>query len=421
MSAPTDEGDAQSLERVPSALSTREAWLDPFDWYAEMREDHPVRYDDHRECWDVFRYDDVDRILDDPETFSSDPRLASTIDLPPEDEQSPIMETMLLTDGDRHDRLRGVVEDWFRPRAIAGRAARFEEIAADLLDDAVEGGRMDVIDDFAYPFPVIVIAELLGVPSEDRPQFRRWSETLVETPTDTSEAATEAYQERQQEASEELAEYFEEKLDARAREPRDDLITVIAEAASEDRLTHEEALGFCMLLLVAGNITTTNLIGNAMRCLTAHPTALERVRDGSVSIESAVEEVLRYRSPVQALARIATEPVELRGTEIEAGDVVVPWLGAANRDGDVFADPGEFRIDRAPNPHFGFGRGTHYCLGAPLARMEARIGLNALFERAADIERRGETLQPVRSAFIYGVEEFPIEFRPRRDAASPSS
>jgi cytochrome P450 len=419
MSAPTDEG-SQSLERVPRALSSREAWLEPFEWYAEMREAQPVRYDQHRECWDVFRYDDVDRILDDPETFSSDPRLATAIDLPPEDEQSPIMETMLLTDGDRHDRLRGVVEEWFQPRAIAQRADRFEAIAADLLDDAVEGGRMDLIDDFAYPFPVIVIAELLGVSPDDRPQFRRWSETLVETPTDTSEDAIEAFRQRQQQAGEELAEYFETELEARQTDPQDDLITVIAQAAGEGDLTHEEALGFCMLLLVAGNITTTNLIGNAMRCLTAHPDALERLRNGEVSTGSAIEEVLRYRSPVQALARIATRPVEIRGMDIEEGDIVVPWLGSANRDPSVFDAPEEFRIDRAPNPHFGFGRGTHYCLGAPLARMEASIALDGLFEHTTDIQRSGEELQPVRSAFIYGVDEFPIEFRPRHDAESPS-
>ena len=420
MSAPTDEGEGQSLERVPRALSTREAWLDPFDWYAEMRDDQPVRYDDGRQCWDVFRYDDVDRILDDPETFSSNPRLASAVDLPPEDEQSPILETMLTTDGDRHERLRGVVEDWFRPRAIAQRAERFEDIAVSLIDDAIDGGRMDLVDDFAYPFPVIVIAELLGVPSEDRPQFRRWSETLVETPADTTEEAMEAYQRRQQRAGEELADYFEAKLKDRAREPQDDLISVIAEAANEDRLTHEEALGFCMLLLVAGNITTTNLIGNAMRCLTAHPEAMERVRSDDVGLESTIEEMLRYRSPVQALARIATRDVELRGMDIEAGDTVVPWLGSANRDPSMFDAPEEFRVDRAPNPHFGFGRGTHYCLGAPLARMEARIGLRTLFDHATAIQRSGEQLQPVRSAFIYGVEEFPIEFRPHRGAESPA-
>ncbi|MBX0284925.1 cytochrome P450 [Haloarcula salinisoli] len=419
MSAPTDEGEGQSLERVPQALSTREAWLDPFDWYAEMREEQPVRYDQNRQCWDVFRYEDVDRILDDPETFSSNPRLASAIDLPPEAEQSPILETMLTADGERHGRLRGVVEDWFRPRAITQRAERFEDIAADLLEDAIDGGRMDLIDDFAYPFPVIVIAELLGVPSEDRPQFRGWSETLVETPTDTSEAALEAFRQRQEQASEELAEYFEAKLEDRARDSKDDLISVIAEAAGEERLSHEEALGFCMLLLVAGNITTTNLIGNAMRCLTAHPAAMERVRTGEAPIESTIEEVLRYRSPVQALARIATRDVELQGMSIEEGDTVVPWLGSANRDPAVFDAPDQFRVDRAPNPHFGFGRGTHYCLGAPLARMEARIGLNALFERTADVRPGGERLQPVRSAFIYGVQELPIEFRPRDDAESP--
>jgi len=410
MSAPTDEAEAQSLERLPQALSTREAWLDPFDWYAEMRADAPVRYDDDRDCWDVFRYEDVDRILDDPETFSSDPRLASGLDMPPPEEQSPIMETMLLTDGDRHDRLRGVVEDWFRPRAIVERADRFESLADGLLDDAVEGGRMELVESFAYPFPVIVIAELLGVPAEDRPQFRRWSETLVESPAPTDRSSAEAVRERQQQAGEELSEYFEGKLSAWQGDQRDDLISVISRAERDGDLTHEEALGFCMLLLVAGNITTTNLITNAMRCLTETPAALERLQSGEASTVSVIEEVLRYRSPVQALARIATDPVEIRGRAIDDGDVVVPWLGAANRDPEVFDSPGQFRVDRAPNPHFGFGRGTHYCLGAPLARLEARIALEGLFERVTDIRRVGGQLQPVRSAFIYGVESFPIEF-----------
>ena len=420
MSAPSGE-EPRSIERVPAELSSPEAWLDPFDWYAEMREEAPVRYDEERECWDVFRYADVDAVLDDPGTFSSNPRRASALDLPPEEEQNPIMETMLLTDGERHDRLREVVEDSFRPRALAGLTPRFEAIATDLLDDAVEGGRMDVVDDLAYPLPVIVIAELLGVPSEDRPQFRRWSETLVETPTDPSEEGLREFRERQERVSEELADYFRTKLEARREDPRDDLLSTVARAAADGELSGEEALGVCMLLLVAGNITTTNLVGNAMRCLTDYPAAMARLETEPSLIESAVEEVLRYRSPVQALTRFATRDVELGGREIDEGDVVVTWLGSANRDAATFEAPDEFRIDRAPNPHFGFGRGTHYCLGAPLARMEARIALRSLFGRVTDVERANDDLRPVRSAFIYGVEDFPVTFTRRSDAdASPT-
>ena len=416
MSAPTEPPEpeaSRTAERTPAELSTTEAWLDPFDWYAEMRESSPIRYDESRDCFDVFRYADVDRILHDPETFSSDPRNAPGLDLPPEEERSPLLETMLSTDGARHDRLRGVVEEWFRPRALAQRHEHLESLAADLLDEAVAGGEMDVIDDVAYPFPVIVIAELLGVPSDERPTFRRWSETLVEAPEERTPDAIEAHREDQQRVSEELTAYFEEKLDARAADPRDDLITVIADAEAEGELSRTEALGFCMLLLVAGNITTTNLIGNAMRCLTAHPEALARAERGEARLEPLIEEVLRYRSPVQALARFATADVEVAGETVAEGDVVVPWIGAANRDPAAFDAPEAFRIDRTPNQHVGFGRGTHYCLGAPLARLETRIVLEGLFDRVTDVERASDDLQPVRSAFIYGVKEFPVTFERR--------
>ncbi|MFC7070147.1 cytochrome P450 [Halobaculum lipolyticum] len=416
MSAPTEPSEpaaTRTAERTPAELSTTEAWLDPFDWYVEMREHSPVRYDESRDCFDVFRYDDVDRILHDPETFSSDPRNAPGLDLPPEEERSPLLETMLSTDAARHDRLRGVVEEWFRPRALAGRRERLESVAAGLLDDAVAGGEMDVIDEFAYPFPVIVIAELLGVPSDERPTFRRWSETLVEAPDGRTPEAMDDHRREQQRVSEELSAYFEEKLDARAVDRRGDLITVIADAEAAGELSRTEALGFCMLLLVAGNITTTNLIGNAVRCLTAHPEALARAERGDARLEPLIEEVLRYRSPVQALARFATEEVEIAGETVAEGDVVVPWIGSANRDPAAFDAPDEFRIDRAPNQHLGFGRGTHYCLGAPLARLETEIALTGLFDRATGIERATDELVPVRSAFIYGVTELPVEFERR--------
>lgn len=416
MSAPTEPTEPaapRTAERTPDELSATDAWLDPFDWYAEMREAAPVRYDESRDCFDVFRYADVDRILHDPETFSSDPRNAPGLDLPPEEERSPLLETMLSTDAARHDRLRGVVEEWFRPRALAGRRDHLEALAGDLLDDAVAGGEMDVIDEFAYPFPVIVIAELLGVPGDERPTFRRWSETLVAAPAESTPEAVETQQAKRQRVSEELAAYFEEKLDARAADRRDDLITVIADAERDGELSRTEAVGFCMLLLVAGNVTTTNLIGNAMRCLTAHPEALARLERGEARPEPLIEETIRYRSPVQALARFVTADTEIAGEPVAAGDVVVPWIGSANRDPAAFEAPDEFRIDRAPNQHVGFGRGSHYCLGAPLARLEAKIALQELFARASGIERATEELAPVRSAFIYGVREFPVTFERR--------
>jgi cytochrome P450 len=403
---------------MPEELSTPEAWLCPYDWYAQMRETDPIRYDDSRDVWDLFGYADIDEVLDDTETFSSDPTVAADVDLPPEDERSPVFETMLLSDPPDHDRLRGVVEDWFRPRALAERQSRIETIAENLVDDVIEAGEMDLIDEFAAPLPIIVIAELLGVPSEDRAQFRRWSETLIETPVDRSEAALEEFRQRQERATDDLIEYFETKLDERRADPREDLLSVIIHAEDEgETLSHEEAVGLCLLLLVAGNITTTNLIGNAMRCLTAHPDELARL-DGDLNLlPTAIEEVLRYRSPVQALARVATRDAEIDGHQIDRGDLITLWLGSANRDPEAFEAPEAFRVDRTPNPHLGFGRGTHYCMGAPLARLEANVGLTELFSRVTDIERAPTELEPVRSAFIYGVRSFPVTFTPREPTA----
>ena len=424
----------QGLQAFPEELASRESWLEPFDWYREMRDKNPVRYDAERESWDVFRYEDVKRILDDDATFSVNPRLADDFVEPDNPGEGLIFDTMLFQDPPRHDELRGVVDDRFQPRTLREREPHFRELASDLLDDALgegseraesdegtESGEMEVVDDLAYPFPVTVIAELLGVPTEERDRFKRWSDTLVASASDDEGDAE--YAERQQQAQMEMAQYFIEMIADRRENPREDLLSRIATAELSDgsKLSQEEALGMCILLLVAGNITTTNLIANAMRCLTAHPEAMARLQAGEVGLEQGVEEVLRYRSPVQALARIATEPVELRGHEIEAGDAVVPWLGSANRDPSTFEAPETFRVDRAPNPHFGFGRGTHYCLGAPLARLETRIALDALFERTGDIRRVDEALQPVRSAFIYGVEAFPIEFRSQDDVESPAS
>ncbi|SFR64423.1 cytochrome P450 [Halogeometricum limi] len=405
-------GGQQTLERVPLELSTTESWLDPFDWYAEMRENHPVRYDERRRVWDVFRYADAARILSDPMTFSSDPTRATELDLPEPEARGPLFETMLTSDGSRHDRLRGVVEESFRPRSLVPRAPHIRDVADDLLDDVVDRGEMDLIADFAYPLPVVVIAELLGVPTEDRPTFKRWSDTLVETPADTSEAGLEAFARERRRVDDELRAYFEAILDDRRTDPRDDLVSDIVHAESDgETLSHEEAVGFCILLLVAGNVTTTNLLGNAVRCLTAHPDAMARLAADPTLTTTAVEEVLRYRSPVQALVRVATRDVELAGADVHTGDAVVPWLGSANRDPAVFDAPDEFRIDRTPNSHLGFGRGTHYCLGAPLARLEARIALEQLFARVTDVERASTELDPVRSAFIYGVRSFPIRYR----------
>ncbi|MFU8869742.1 cytochrome P450, partial [Natronococcus sp.] len=259
------------------------------------------------------------------------------------------------------------------------------------------------------PLPVVVIAELLGVPAEDRDRFKRWSDTLVESSSADDE--TEAFLERQQQAQMEMASYFFEMIADRRESPQDDLMTQIVTRELEDgsRLSEEEALGTCILLLIAGNITTTNLVTNAVRCFDAHD-LFDELRAEPNAIGRAIEEVLRYRSPVQAMSRVATEDVTLRGAEIESGDRVVVWLGSANRDERQFEDADAFVPDRSPNQHLGFGHGTHYCLGAPLARLEASVALEELCARTATIEAVDTDLQPVRSSLIYGVESLPIRY-----------
>jgi len=396
---------------MPAALSSRAARLEPFDWYREMRAEAPVRYDDDRQVWDVFRYDDTKRVLADTESFSSDVSKADVFEVPDEDLFRPIQRSILRSDPPRHTWLRDVVDDQFQPGAIGALAPHVREVADELLDERLENGRMDVIEDLAYPLPVIVIAELLGVPTDDRDRFKQWSDTLV---ADVGAADDpQAMMNRQQDTIRDLRTYFEDLIKQRRAIPEDDLITHIATTDPDGhRLTDEDVLGYCILLLVAGNVTTTNLIGNAIRCFDEQPTLYDELADDRDGLAAAIEEVLRYRSPVQALSRVATSDVELRGETIETGDLVVTWLGSANRDESQFDAPDEFRPERRPNQHIAFGHDIHFCLGAPLARLEARITLGRLLDRAEGIERVDETPAPVSSSFLHGVERLPISFEP---------
>ena len=354
----TNPNPDRAVATFPEALSTRQGWLEPFGWYREMRRKAPVRYDEERELWDVFRYQDVKRVLDDDEAFSSDPRNMPDFGRERE-ERSPVLDTMLFADPPEHDRLRGVVDDFFRPSAVADLAPRIEEITGDLLDDA-EGGEMDVVSDLAYPMPVVVIAELLGVPADDRDRFKDWSDTLVARPESRSREALAEVQREQERVGREMQEYFRVMIARRRDDPRADLISEIVHAEVDGHtLAEREMVGFCILLLIAGNITTTNLVTNAIRCFDERPETYDELRGDDERVRRAIEEVLRYQSPVQALFRIPTADVEISGRKIEAGEGIVAWLGSANRDGDRFENPDEFAPGRSPNQHLAFGHGTH--------------------------------------------------------------
>jgi cytochrome P450 len=401
--------DPQGTQAFPEELMSRETWLEPFDWYHEMREENPVRYDPKRKTWDVFQYDDVKSILADDETFSTDPRNAPGFQEPEGEEQGLILETMLLQDPPRHDELRSVVDEAFQPRTLRDLEPRIRELTTDLLNEALSAdpNEMEIVNELAYPLPVIVIAELLGVPADEREQFKAWSDTLVAAANTEN---PEEHIESQQEAQREMAMYFMEMITDRRENPQNDLMShiVTTETDNGSQLSHQEALGMCILLLIAGNITTTNLITNAVRCFANHDLRDDLV-DGERSLSNAIEEVLRYRSPVQAMTRFAMTDVTMQGETIETGERIAVWLGSANRDERQFDAADSFIHDRTPNQHLGFGYGTHYCLGAPLARLEAKVVLSELLTRLDSIEISDTTLQPTRSSFIYGVESLPIK------------
>ena len=403
--------DTQKVKAFPEELTDPKAWLEPFDWYQEMRDENPVRYDEERRSWDVFRYDDVKAILDDDENFSVDPANADYYDESATQGPELLQNTMLFQDSPRHDELRSVVDDAFKPNNIREIEPRLNELADELLDGvlAEADGEMDIVSSLAYPYPVVTIAEVLGIPSDQRAQFKQWSNTLVETAR-TDEEQDEIAENQQQE-TQEMAQYFLQLIHQRRENPQDDLLSTIATTEGKDgtRMSDEEALGMCVLLLVAGNVTTTNLVTNAVRCFGNHD-LFDELRGDDEALMSAIDEALRYRSPVQTMARFATDDVTMHGKTIEEGDRVQLWLGSANRDERKFEDADTFKPDRTPNQHLGFGSGTHYCLGSSLARLEAKTVLSKLLDRLESVELVETDLTPTRSTFVYGVESLPVRF-----------
>jgi cytochrome P450 len=282
------------------------------------------------------------------------------------------------------------------------------------LDPLIERGEIDLAVDYAVPLPIMVIAEMLGIPLKDRDTFRRWSDAilgLANTITGGADAARAASDYRA--VTTEMDTYLARLLEERRITPRDDLLTrlLVAEVDGQ-RLTHREILGFYQLLLLAGSETTTNLINNAVLSLIEHPQQLDRLRAKPELISPAIEEVLRYRSPVQAVFRQTTRAVSLSDQRIPRGQLVLLMLGSANRDASQFTDAGRFDITRDPNPHIAFGHGPHFCLGAPLARLEARIALTDLLTRMSEITLSSDKpWQPRHALHVYGPSSLPIRFK----------
>ncbi|WP_231186495.1 cytochrome P450 [Haladaptatus sp. DYF46] len=379
---------------LPTAIRGRAGQLEPFEWYAEMRRESPVHFDEQRQRWDLFGYEEADRVLTDHEAFTAN-RTGSERTA---DSDSAMVQTMIMVDPPGHDRLRGFANERFQPGTLREYRPRIEELTEEVLDQVDGEDRFDFVDEFAIRLPITIIAELLGIPVERRDEFKEWSDALVARPEDGSESSIKRSQERTQWAQQQMGQYFSQLLEERQDGNGNDLITL---AATTEELSRGEQIGFCILLLVAGNITTTNLLTNALWCFEERGIT-DAIRTGEIGRKQAIEEVLRYRSPIQSLDRVALEDVELNGRQIREGDVVTAWLGAANRDPERFDAPEEFRPERSPNRHIAFGKGVHYCLGAPLARIEADVAFEVLLDRFETIEADLTDLRPLRS--LYGLE-----------------
>ena len=355
------------------------------------------------------RHDDVDRIVND-RSLSVDPRKAadgtymSLFRGEPQD--GDFQPSILFLDAPDHTRLRSLVTKAFTPRAVERMRPRIQEIVDELLDAVAGQDSFDLMDAFAMPLPTIVIAEMLGVDTADQADFKHWSDegVLRFNPMITEEESA-----RADAAGLAMQEYLTRAVAERRQAPRDDLISsMIAVEESGDQLTSEEIVTMTSLLLAAGNVTTTDLIGNGVLALLQHPAELQKLRDDPSLIKSAVEEVLRYDTPVVHTARVALSDAEIEGCPIKEGDSILTFLASANHDPAVYPDPDKFDISREGTRHHAFGGGIHYCLGAPLARLEAEIGIGTLVQRFPKMRIADEPLEWRRLPAFRGLIRLPV-------------
>ena len=378
----------------------------PYPVYSALRSRSPVHRSRLMNAWVFTRHADVDAILRNHRHFGSDPRKGTLSPrqrklLPPAAEF-----TMLLLDPPDHTRLRALVNKAFARRAVNTLEPRIRGILGGLLDDIEDPTAFDLMQAVAQPLPVIVIAEMLGVPPEDRARFKVWSAQrarLLEPTISPRERAL------GDEASRAFDAFFRPIIQARRAAPRDDIVSALVQAEDEDEhLSERETLNMLRLLLAAGNETTTNLIGNGMLALLRNPDQLQRLWENPDLIPAAVDELLRFDSPVQADFRRALADCEVNGFEMRERDNIVLLLGAANRDPSVFENPDQLDVGRGEGAHLSFGRGIHHCLGAPLARLEGRITLEMLLERFSRIRLLDDRPKFRKSVVLRGLHSLPL-------------
>lgn len=390
---------------------------DPFPVYKWLRDNDPVFWDERNSIWVISKYADVAYVSKNPKIFCS--RFGVTPD-------ADVQISMVTMDDPRHTKLRSIVSRGFTPRMVATLEPRLRQIVRECIDDIADKGDCDFVPSLAVPVPLLVIAEMIGIPREDRQAFWHWSDTMIlaagqQNNPDILQKASEAFLE--------YANYLQRVFEDRRQHPKDDLVSILLAAqdggqltADEENLSADELLMFMTLLMVAGNETTRNGMSGGMLVLSENPDEYRRLVANPELLPSAVEEILRWTAPIVGFRRTATQDTELRGKKIREGDKVLMLYQSANRDEEVFAEPDRFLIDRQPNDHLTFGIGTHFCLGANLARMEIRTLFEELIRRVPDIQV-APGAQPVRvpSPLVRGISSLPVTFTPERQTVAASA
>ncbi len=402
-------------------------WQDPYPTYARLRDEAPVHYAEQTGTYCVSRYEDVSRVLRDPETFSSVGAFeimmkARSSSIGPRDvfeiarflyrsrlnplrmrKKPPV--SIITSDPPQHDALRAIVNRGFTPRQVRSWEPRMREIVDGCMHKLRSGEPFDVVRDLAVPLPVSIIAELLGVGPERHADFKRWSDDIIAGSSGSTRTETLAPFLR---AMGELTSYMRDVADERRRKPGDDVVSILVDPQHGDALDAGVLAQFVIVLLVAGNETTTNLIGNGTKALLDHPGELARVLDEPELLPNMIEEALRFDAPVQFVFRRTTRPVELAGTTIPESASVTVLLASANRDERQFEEPDRFDVSRETKGHLGFGLGIHFCLGASLARLEARIAFESLLPELRDLKRSAAEAPFVDSYLVRGLHRLEL-------------
>ncbi|MGH0924484.1 cytochrome P450 family protein [Bacillus pacificus] len=387
---------------------------DAYEIYKESRKKQPILFVNQVEIgkeWLITRYEDALPLLKDnrlkkdwTNVFSQDTKnMYLSVD-----NSDHLTTHMLNSDPPNHSRLRFLVQKAFTPKMIAQLDGRIQRIADDLIGDIERKGTLNLVDDYSFPLPIIVISEMLGIPKEDQAKFRIWSHAVIASPETPEEI-----KETEKQLSEFIT-YLQYLVDVKRKEPKEDLVSALILAESEGhKLSARELYSMIMLLIVAGHETTVNLITNTVLALLENPNQLQLLKDNPKLIDSAIEEGLRYYSPVEVTtARWAAEPFQIHHQTIQKGDMVIIALASANRDETVFENPEIFDITRENNRHIAFGHGSHFCLGAPLARLEAKIAITTLFKRMSDLQIKGDRkdIKWQGNYLMRSLEELPLTF-----------